>query len=177
MMFASSQAQGPTLRDIHLPPAPSWWPPAPGWWILATLIVLLALLAVGWWRHRRRRRAAEQAVMAEMDAIVSRWSGQPAQLAAALHQLLRRVALRFDAGAAQRQGDAWRHTLAMVTADPAVIDRLMALESSLYRPGVSFDVAATVEAVRQWLRLAWRRGNAGRTAVYGVTVAPEPGHA
>ncbi|MBP6325901.1 MAG: DUF4381 domain-containing protein, partial [Dokdonella sp.] len=25
-------ADGPQLRDIHLPPDPSWWPPAPGWW-------------------------------------------------------------------------------------------------------------------------------------------------
>ncbi|MDP7406676.1 MAG: DUF4381 domain-containing protein, partial [SAR324 cluster bacterium] len=22
------------LRDVHLPPAVSWWPPAPGWWII-----------------------------------------------------------------------------------------------------------------------------------------------
>ena len=28
---------GPVLRDIHLPPEPSWWPPAPGWWILFVL--------------------------------------------------------------------------------------------------------------------------------------------
>ena len=28
------------LRDIHLPPEPSWWPPAPGWWLLALLLVI-----------------------------------------------------------------------------------------------------------------------------------------
>lgn len=27
------------LRDIHLPPDPSWWPPAPGWWLIALLVV------------------------------------------------------------------------------------------------------------------------------------------
>ena len=44
------------LKDIHLPPAISWWPPAPGWWLLAALE--LGLL---WWlaklarqNHRRR---------------------------------------------------------------------------------------------------------------------------
>ena len=41
----TAAAQGPVLRDIHLPPDPSWWPPAPGWWMLAGLLLLLALLA------------------------------------------------------------------------------------------------------------------------------------
>ena len=38
-------ASGPDLRDIHLPPTPSWWPPAPGWWLLA--IVVLIAIATG----------------------------------------------------------------------------------------------------------------------------------
>ena len=32
------------LRDVHLPPDPSWWPPAPGWWILAAVIAVIILL-------------------------------------------------------------------------------------------------------------------------------------
>ena len=36
--------QGPVLRDIHLPPDPSWWPPAPGWWMLAALVVTIATI-------------------------------------------------------------------------------------------------------------------------------------
>jgi hypothetical protein len=34
------------LRDIHLPPDPSWWPPAPGWWMLAALAAVMLLAGV-----------------------------------------------------------------------------------------------------------------------------------
>ena len=43
------------LKDIHLPPAVSWWPPAPGWWILVVLFVLLTVLCA-WWLYRRYER-------------------------------------------------------------------------------------------------------------------------
>ena len=36
------------LRDVHVPPAPSWWPPAPGWWLLAGVVVLVLLGIVAW---------------------------------------------------------------------------------------------------------------------------------
>jgi hypothetical protein len=32
------------LRDLQLPPEPSWWPPATGWWLAA----LLLIAAVAW---------------------------------------------------------------------------------------------------------------------------------
>lgn len=149
-------SQGPVLRDIHLPPAPSWWPPAPGWWVLA-LLCILATIAGAWvWRRHRRRRAAEHAVLAELDAIVEHWQAQPSRLAAAMHQLLRRVALRHDRKAGQRQGEAWRETLALVPVPPATVDRLMALELLMYRSDPQFDVQASIEATREWLRAAWR---------------------
>ena len=91
------------LRDIHQPPAPSWWPPAPGWWIVAAL-VLLAALALAWrgWRRRRRRHALVRlfdATVAEADA--------PASRVAAMSALLRRAARRRDPRAATLEGQAW----------------------------------------------------------------------
>ena len=91
---------GPDLRDIHLPPAPSWWPPAPGWWLLA--IVLLIAIAVGvWtllrlWRERRwrtscRRRARSHRGVA-CRATERRASGR------------RRLATSAPRGAADRTG-------------------------------------------------------------------------
>lgn len=93
------------LRDIHLPPEPSWWPPAPGWWLLALL-----LLVVGWglarflrqrWRARRRRLALQS----EFDAALGLADPQ-AQLAA-ISQLLRRAARLRAPAAAALVGEAW----------------------------------------------------------------------
>jgi len=149
-------ASGPQLRDIHLPPAPSWWPPAPGWWLLAALL-LLALLAALWlWRRQRTTQRKRQQVLAEVDRIAARYAqdGDPAALASALHQLLRRVARRQHALATQQRGTAWRQTLARVPVDASTLEHLLALEQAIYQPQSTFDPAMAVTAVRQWLRLA-----------------------
>jgi hypothetical protein len=151
---------GPVLRDIHVPPDPSWWPPALGWWVLATL--LLAGLLIGAWRWRRHQRIVRQReqVLVELErlALQHRQHGDQAALASGLHQLLRRVARRHDALSGQQRGEAWRQTLARVPVDAATLQRLMALEQAIYRPQLPFDDVAAITAVRQWLRLALKRG-------------------
>lgn len=86
-----SPSEVPELRDIHLPPQPGFWPPAPGWWLLTLLI--LALL--GWLATRLRRRLArrrlQRRVLADLAALTG--SEDPAQAAAAVSALLKRVAL------------------------------------------------------------------------------------
>lgn len=157
---ATAPSQGPKLRDIHLPPDPSWWPPAPGWWMLAALL-LMTLLAGAWFWRRRRQRAGQRAqVVAELDLLIRRHrrDGDQAALASGLHQLLRRVARRHDALATQQRGEAWRQTLARVRVDAATLDRLMQLDQAIYRPHMLFDHAAAIAAVRQWLSLALKPG-------------------
>lgn len=150
---------GPSLRDIHLPPPPSWWPPAPGWWALAVLVLLL--LGVALWCGLRWRRAslARRLVMREVDRLARRHQqdGDAAMLVVGLHQLLRRVARSHDAQAVKQRGAAWRRTLSRVPVDPATLDQLMALEQWLYRPAGDFDGAATLAAVRLWLHHALRQ--------------------
>lgn len=99
------------LRDIHQPPAPSWWPLAPGWWLLAgaILVVLALLIAWRWRRVRRRRQVAEM-----FDAAFATAATASAEVAA-MSQLLRRAARRIDPEADRLQGEAWlafldRHT-------------------------------------------------------------------
>jgi len=161
---AATQANGPTLRDIHLPPSPSWWPLAPGWWLLAVLALLALALSIWWWRHKRRRVADEKRVLAEVDEALALWREQPQALASGLHQLLRRGAMRIDAGAAQRRGEAWRQTLAMLPVDDQTLQQLHALESAMFRPGASLDAEAAAGATRRWLQLAWRKRVAPRSA-------------
>lgn len=91
------------LRDIHQPPAPSWWPPAPGWWLLAATVLAVGA-ALAWWRARRRRRAHTRARL--FDAAIAQAPDAPARVAA-MSELLRRAARRRDAAADRLQGEAW----------------------------------------------------------------------
>lgn len=158
MMLALPASNGPILRDIHLPPAPAWWPLAPGWWALAAaLLLLLAVAAVGF--HRRGRlRKRRRLLLGELEMLATRHArdGDNAALAAALHQLLRRVARHHDEAATRQAGEHWRATLARVPVAAAALDRLMLLEQAMYRPHAALDVPATLAAARDWLRAAAR---------------------
>ena len=153
---AAAPANGPLLRDIHLPPAPSWWPLAPGWWGLMALVLLTVGIAIWWWRRQRRSAADERRVLAEVDRALSLWREHPQALATGLHQLLRRAALRIDPTAALQRGDAWRRTLARMPVDAMALEQLHRLEAAMYRPTMSLDPDAAANATRRWLQLAWR---------------------
>lgn len=146
-------ATGPVLRDIHLPPAPSWWPPAPGWWLLLALALLLLAAAAWGWRGHRRLRRRQQRWLSELEQLAQRHadSGDVAALGAGLQQLLRRVARQHEADAARQRGDAWRRTLARLPVDPLVVTRLSLLDAAIYRPQAGFDVPAMLAAARTWL--------------------------
>lgn len=91
------------LRDIHVPPAPSWWPPAPGWWLLAAvLLVVAAVLLLLRWRRRRRHRAVLAMFEQHLQAATT-----PAEQLAAMSELLRRAARRRDPQADRLEGEAW----------------------------------------------------------------------
>ncbi|MEA9586986.1 DUF4381 domain-containing protein [Xanthomonas sp. WHRI 10064A] len=91
------------LRDVHLPPSPSWWPLAPGWWlVIAALVLVLASAWFWWWRRRRQQRSWLAAFDAELQHATT-----PAQRLATLSMLLRRAARTVDAQADRLQGDAW----------------------------------------------------------------------
>ena len=163
---------GPVLRDIHLPPAPSWWPPAPGWWVLAALAVVFLIAALLWWRRRSARVARDRRLLAEVDALAEacRDGEDVSVLATALHQLLRRAARQIDPAAATRQNAAWRATLASVPVEPDVVERLMQLDQAIYRPGAAFEVAPVLQAMKRWLEAMLAQQSARRRTVPSITV-------
>lgn len=153
-------AEGPVLRDIHLPPA-SWWPPAPGWWLLA-LVVVATAACIAWWLRRRRRRGPLHAALREIDAIESAYatSRDTARVADECSRLLRRVACRIDPFAASTTGTPWREFLHRHAHDDATRRALDDLDDTRFRANPELDTQALFVAMQTWCRVAlWHRDN------------------
>lgn len=103
------------LRDIHLPPEPSWWPPAPGWWLLAALTIVLLVVLARLLQRRWRTRKTMVALNAEFDVAAS--MVEPTARLAAISQLLRRAARLRNPNAATLQGEAWLRFLDEASGD------------------------------------------------------------
>jgi len=98
-------------------------------------------------------------VLSEVDHVLAAGHGQPQVIAAGLHQLLRRGALRIDPLAAHQHGDDWRRTLASVPVDTSTLEQLRVVEAAMFRPGAPLDAEVAANATRRWLALAWRHGS------------------
>jgi hypothetical protein len=144
-----------TLRDVHLPPSPSWWPPAPGWWVVFVVvcIVLLAFFLIVTRRHHHRLQRKQ--ILAELEGLATRHSDDVAY-ATSLHQLLRRAARRYATDAHLLQGARWREVLARVPVDSATLDKLMTLDARMYQPRADFNRTDVQLAAHRWLETALR---------------------
>jgi hypothetical protein len=138
------------LRPLHAPAAVAWWPPAPGWWLLAAVVLLLPALV--WWYRRRwwLRRAA----LAELQQLAQTVTDD-GQLAAAVNQLLRRVALACfpHRQVAALSGEAWLGFLdahldgAGFSSGPG-----RALLTAPYQAAPHLDREALLALARHWVR-------------------------
>ncbi len=150
--------QGPELRDIHLPPDPSWFPPAPGWWILAALLIALLVWLFRIARKRVRKRRWLAALQDEVGRIASDHAAHhdPRKTSAAISELLRRAALRLDSRAAAYQGDEW---LAWLDTRGSTTDFLTGpgnvLVDAPWRRAPKVDVDGLLAATRNWLAHAF----------------------
>lgn len=102
------------LKDIHQPPAVSWWPLAPGWYVvLVILLLLLAFFGYRYYRkqqqHRRRQRIVQHAEQLLLQYQATQSAASIAQLAV----LLRRAAIeKFSRETiASLHGEAWLNFL------------------------------------------------------------------
>lgn len=82
------------LRDIHLPPAISWWPPAPGWWLLLLVLILLVVTIYAVQRYRKRRHFKRLA-LAQLEDLTRQHQeqGDARQLLQGLSRLLRQASV------------------------------------------------------------------------------------
>ncbi len=131
------------LRDVQLPPAPSWWPLAPGYLMIAgaVLLVLLVVAFFGWQRRRRRQRWLQL-----FDRELASTADAAAELAA-IAGLLRRAARQARPGSESLRDDAWWRRVDPQGTLPDARRSLLA--EGTYRPRVD---ASEVAAVRSWAR-------------------------
>ncbi|MET0226316.1 MAG: DUF4381 domain-containing protein [Dokdonella sp.] len=165
--MSAAAAPGPELRDIHLPPDPSWWPPAPGWWLLAALALAVIFCAARWLLRRRRQQQWRRSIHAELDRIATTQAAQPdsVRLATDISHLLRRASLLIEPHAAGLRDEAWLKFLdeRLAGGDGAFqsgAGRL--LIDAPYRrasdPAVqALDARALLDLARAWLRAALPR--------------------
>lgn len=163
-------APGPELRDIHLPPAPSWWPPAPGWWLLAIIAIALLVVALRWLARRRRERRWRRGIQAELDRIAATQEAQPdpIRLATEVSQLLRRASRLIEPQAATLRDEAWLDFLDRQLPPARIADapfrsgagRLL-VDAPYRRSGdpatAALDARALVDLARGWLAHVLRR--------------------
>lgn len=100
------------LRDVHLPPDPSWWPPAFGWWLLAGLLLVLLAWAITRLVQAYRRRAPTRAATAALAELYKRHQTGQINAGQYLHQgneLLKRLLVRAyqKPTYARLSGNAW----------------------------------------------------------------------
>lgn len=149
----NSSGTTPHLADIHLPPAVSLFPWAPGWWLLLAVGAGTAALLIWAWCKRRQRLTYRRNALAELHDLTTL---DDHQLAQALNQLLRRVALQCHSRqqVAGLTGEQWQRFL----TDP---DQAGAMPSSsaqrlleaAYNPQAELsNRQQLINDVEQWIR-------------------------
>ena len=165
----SAAQPGPDLRDIHLPPAPSWWPPAPGWWILAIVLLVAIGFGIAMLVREVRARRWRKRVLAELDRIAATHASQPdaVRLAADVSQLLRRASRLIEPGAAALEGEAWLDFLDRqfdsASTKARVEERFRSTSGRVlidapYRREADVDATQLLALARDWLKRALPRG-------------------
>lgn len=150
---------GPELRDIHLPPDPSWFPPAPGWWLLAALLIAVIVWIARRILRKLRQRRWQAALQAEVERIAVDHAsrGDPRRATAEISQLLRRAAVRLDPPAAAYSGEQWLAWLDARGVAGFVDGPGQVLVDAPWRRAPEVDTEALFALTRRWLTQAFAK--------------------
>jgi hypothetical protein len=110
-MAGSSTAQSPAvltapaqdevvLKDIHLPPSPSFWPPALGWWILLALFIGIFGISFSKfysaYRKKLRKRRQHKNILSKLKSFEKKLKKNPSnQIIAEINILLRQLSVNY----------------------------------------------------------------------------------
>jgi hypothetical protein len=144
------------LRDIHLPPEPSWWPPAPGWWALLFCAIAVAVIATLLRRHRRKRlRSALYLARSELARLRGAADPDPRRQVQEISVLMRRAAISFypRRETAALTGDDWLKFLdSMVEGAPFSQGPGRILKDAPYRPSVrAEEIGPLLDLCERWI--------------------------
>jgi len=161
------------LKDIHLPPEPSWWPPAPGWWLVAGLgLVLLIFLGLYLQRRRKSQRPVRLALreLAEIKTTGLENAAAKRLFLEKLTILLRRFCLIWfpNEKIAELAGNRWLEFLATRAPDDdprqwrEIFAPLLAIYSSdRHLEEIEFDPATLKENTARWLKGQLKKNEKG----------------
>ncbi|SDQ94272.1 protein of unknown function [Pseudomonas sp. UC 17F4] len=146
------------LKELALPPAPSYLPQTWGWAALAVLL-LAALLSYGAWRYRRwRLNRYRREALAQLALIESRLVDPQQHLAALreLPELLKRVALSMPASpaVASLRGSDWQAFLSAHSPTALPADFAEQLAHLAYAPDSRLqgsDAQTLLHQCRTWV--------------------------
>lgn len=131
------------LRDIHLPPEPSWWPPAVGYY--GVLVIFVAVFALSWWLFCwwRKRSRMQRYIKQECASIEQRFlsGGSVSEMQTELNWLVRRVALfkQQEKDKAARSEDLAKSMRHLFGNDERAMRLLEHLEHDRFRATNSLD--------------------------------------
>ncbi len=147
------------LKDIHLPPQPSWWPPAWGWWLVAILLLAIIIFLLQKWRQRQTRLRPINLALKELktfDFTVTD-ATQRQLLLQQVSALMRRFSLAFfrEKEIADLCGRPW---LDFLCENSGTVDRV-ALRKTFaplmfgpYAPTCDVNLKDLEKAVEMWFR-------------------------
>ena len=145
------------LRDVHLPPDPSWWPPAFGWWLLALLLLVALIWACRQLINHYKRRAPSRAAKAQLADLYHRYQAGEINASEYLHsgnELLKRLMVRAyqQTGYARLSGDAWLRVLDELSGTSKFSDGAASvLGNSRFSADPQIDVEQLHSALQQVL--------------------------
>ena len=144
------------LKDIHLPPAVSFWPPAPGWWILSVLFISSIFFGGLWFykRYKKKKPITEALRILKNLQIHHENSKDEVKSLRNLSNLLRRTALTFyehDA-VASLNGSSWLEFLDK-TGNTQDFSKGVGkvLGNELFQQKVKPDMNALFPLVKKWI--------------------------
>lgn len=151
------------LRDIHLPAAISWWPLAPGWWLVLA-VTLLVLAGIAWWVFKRFQRVGKTTpvttALTELTRLQREYAHDSQALLREISVLLRRIAISQYGRqtVSGLTGSAWVTFLDQQVGKPVFAGKFDRLLTELpYCPAVQVEMAAFIQAVREWIKLQGER--------------------